>query len=95
MSKASEWATKLALAGAALSDVRAERPEGCDVYVGDAWLKGRVGESGRPQIVMERGGVEVSPGGEVRAENMRFLLDFARWILATFGDEPTAASRPA
>ena len=86
MSKASEWAERLLEARRKAGDVAVERPGGVEVYVGDGWLRASVSESGLPSVVIHKNGQSVGVGGEVRSDNVPYLLDFARWLLDTFGE---------
>ena len=86
MSKASEWAKKLADASLVVEKTMEERPQPSpQVYVsGLNNIYFAVDTEGHPLMY-----VDTKPHDIRWAEDFKRLLDLARWILDTFGEEKT------
>ena len=81
MSKASEWANRLAISKAAIDETKANRPNGFCLHLNAVErLYVNVDDAGSPRLSMSQGDYSI--------ENKQ-LLELATWILETFGESPS------
>jgi hypothetical protein len=100
MSRASEWAKRLAAVNQERHSVYHDQKPGTpeDVYIigNSARLRLGISDEGMPTIHMIPADPQQKMGGVVRfTEDVEKLLHAAQWIIDTFSDEPRAGAGPS